>query len=154
MELINQTRLLGLKADFRISISSSWREEFRLQQRSRLTGFRWKRKCKKIDSAEGVTESKFDPTRQLTISHRNTNGQDCSVTRFVEISPLWEILVWHLANIFTCFGKFLYLSATGQIFNDTNVKRLQNNIAIWSHWTGGPPTSTNAIESNWGENSL
>ena len=55
--------------------------------------------------------------------------------RFGKILSLWEffgmVLVWYLTNFCACFGKFMLM---GKFFNNTNVKRLKNSSAIWSHW--------------------
>ena len=67
----------------------------------------------------------------------------CSVTRFGEISPLWQK--------FRCFGKsltvyFLFGKMLSQlwqtcyiifqIFTVANGQVLKNNLTIWSHWSG------------------
>ena len=70
---------------------------------------------------------------------------EASVTRFGEISPLWQhlkvfgqFLAWYIlyyANFCIYFGNFY---TTRQLLIAVNGQRLKNNLAIWSHWTSSP----------------
>ena len=55
------------------------------------------------------------------------------MTRFGEISPLWQFLrfVQYLAKIRVYLGEILVKVA---IFIVENGQKLKNNRAIWSHW--------------------
>ena len=64
-----------------------------------------------------------------------------NVTRFGEISPLWQhfnrlwenfdmVLIWYLVNFWTYFENF-YANVSN--FNYINGQILKNHIAIWSH---------------------
>ena len=64
-----------------------------------------------------------------------------SVTRFVEILPLWQNFksLWGTFWMgYLAFGKLLYqlwnFYATGQIVIVVNSQRLNTNSVIWSHW--------------------
>ena len=69
-----------------------------------------------------------------------TSGQfGCSVTRFVEISPLrqqklslWQFLEFSLWQSFEPTLANFY--AIGQFFIIVNSQILKNDLAIWSHW--------------------
>ena len=72
-----------------------------------------------------------------------------SVTRFGETSPIWQYLkvfgkifywFWYLANICTYLGIFMLLGI------DLNGHRVNNNIAIWSHWSS--PKATRVTEKH------
>ena len=64
-----------------------------------------------------------------------------SVIRLGEISPLWQIFkslgnCWHGFGIWQTFVRSLAILMVPGKFSiiQTNVQRLKNNIAIWSHW--------------------
>ena len=74
-----------------------------------------------------------------------------SVTRFGEISPLWQqkfkslailtslFSLWQFLQVSLVFGKILNLlwqslKAIGQFFIVVNSQILKNDLAIWSHW--------------------
>ena len=62
------------------------------------------------------------------------------MTRFGEISPLWQNFtsLWQILTIYFIFGKMLSLlwktwNIIGLIFIVANGKILNNNLTIWSH---------------------
>ena len=64
------------------------------------------------------------------------------MTRFGEISPLWQNFksLWAIVWVaYFVFVKLLYqlwrFYANGQIVTAVNGQRLNSKIAIWSHWT-------------------
>ena len=61
-----------------------------------------------------------------------------SVTRFDDISPLWQDRT-NFLKVYLVFGILFnqlwqILNAMGQIFIDVNGQIFKNNLAIWSHW--------------------
>ena len=67
-----------------------------------------------------------------------------SVTRFGNISPLWQnlqswaIFLFLFGNIFDLLWQIL--NDVWQIFEDANGQMLEHNPSIWSHWHLGTPT--------------
>ena len=65
------------------------------------------------------------------------------MTRFGEISPLWQkfISVWQIFDIYYLFSKLLSLLwqicyIIGLIFIAANGQILKSNLTIWSHCLG------------------
>ena len=85
-----------------------------------------------IDNKNGLQALSY------TLAHTYVEN---SVTRFVEILPLWQNFksLWGTFWMgYLAFGKLLYqlwnFYATGQIVIVVNSQRLNTNSVIWSHW--------------------